>query len=92
MPNPSLGWPLYFCRRSIRGAKVRILPGQPFPMQDKQTIRGFASAAGVKNPDRLSFAELPYVQVLDVQSAEIAQQIMERGLSYEEAQQLVAGE
>lgn len=91
MTHASLVWPLYFARREIRGRRLVIRRGHLFPTEDKLTIRGFGRALGVEDADRRPFDALPYVQVLDVRSEEMARHVRERGLTYDQARKLLEG-
>lgn len=93
MPHPQIGsWPCYFATRPCRAPKLVMDAGDPFPMQDKQIIRGYGAAFGCPNADALPFSELPYVTVLDVGSEDIARRIREQGIKLKDAQRLLKRE
>jgi len=88
--RPDMTWPMYFARVVCDGkGKVRFREGDPFPIQDKAYIRGIGASFGCKNSWALSFGELPYVEVLNVYSNQMARHISERGLTLEQARRLV---
>ena len=82
-------WPLYFAKESLDALRIKLKAGQVFPMQDKFIIRGYGRAYGVPDADRVSFGDLPYVQVLNVGTEDLARQIVERNLTFKDAKKLV---
>ena len=58
-----VSWPIYVATQPIEIGRVQLKLGDRFPLQDKQTIRGYARALGVPDGDRRPFYELPYVAV-----------------------------
>jgi hypothetical protein len=91
MPNKDFEiWPLYFAKKALDAKRVKFKEGQPFPLQDKFTIRGYARAYGVENGDAVPFGELPYVQVLNVGAEDVAKHILDRNLSFRDAKKLVS--
>lgn len=84
-------WPCYFVARapSRPGRRTAMLrAGDPFPFQDKQTIRGLAAAWGV---DGLTtpFAQLDYVTTVNVYTEELRQDILRRNLSLSVVQDML---
>lgn len=80
-------WPLYFAKKALKATRVNLREGQPFPFQDKFTIKGLARAYGVD--DQTPFGELPYVQVLNVGTEDVAQQILARNMSFRDAKKML---
>lgn len=79
------GWPVYFAGMDIAGATLTIKKGDAFPaqFQDPNILRGFAKAAGVKNPDAVPFHKLPFVKIVAAGSQAEADSLVH--LSYAEA-------
>ena len=82
-------WPVYYCSKPLKAARIVLKKGQPFPLQSKPVIRGLGRAFGVENADKIPFGDLPYVSVLNVGTEEAARHLMERGLELDEAQKLL---
>ncbi len=78
-------YPIYFATVPIEGRKIHLKAGEPFPLQHKGYIRGLGPSVGCPDADTMNFGRLPYVQVIDAGDAEAAQQILELGLSAEQA-------
>ena len=89
MSRPTFMWPLYFARKALKAPRLTLEAGQIFPLQDKNYIRGLAAIYGLKGADQMGFADLPYVEVLNVHSEEFARQVREQGLRYGQAKKLV---
>jgi len=85
-------WPIYFCTKPLDAARVQLRKGQPFPIQSKHYIRGLGRAYGVPDAETRDFGELPYVAVLNVQNEGNARNIIERGMSLDEAKKYVRAE
>jgi len=84
-------WPLYFATKPLKAARMTLKKGQAFPIQDKFFIRGLGRAYGVANADSLPFDELPYVEVVNVQTEDSARNIVSQGLGIDEAKRMVGG-
>lgn len=82
-------YPLYFANEALDNARFPIKAGRPFPFQDKFFIRGLGRAYGVKDADTRPFADLPYVTVLNVHGQEVAREIINSGLTLDQAKALV---
>ena len=84
-------WPMYFAKLPLSAPRVRLLKGDPFPMQDKFYLRGLGPSYGVpaETADHCAITDLPYVQVLYVESEGQARMILERGYGYADAKELV---
>ncbi len=81
MPNEHIGrCPVYFATRALNARRIKLQPGDPFPLQDKTSIRGLGRSYGVPDAMDCSFASLPYVEVINVGSAEMARHIREQGM------------
>jgi hypothetical protein len=89
--RPDMAWPLYFAKRPIRGARISIEKGQLFPLQDKAFIKGVGGAAGCKDSWARHFADLPYVETLNVHTEALARAIHDQGLDIGKARELVEG-
>ena len=83
-------WPYYFAKRPLQAARLTLRAGDQFPLQDKTYIRGLGPAFGIKDADRKPFSELDYVEMVNVQSTEMAKSIRERGLNLQDAKKLVS--
>ena len=82
-------FPMYFATKPLRG-RISLKAGEPFPVQDKQGVRGFGTAYGIENAFDLPFDQLPYVEVVDVRSRANAQRVREAGLDAKAAKKLTA--
>lgn len=90
MPNDLVNqWPAYFAAVDIPG-RHPITAGHAFPIQRKETIRGYGAAVGVSDAAMRPFGELPYVRILNVLSIEHARHIQEQDLDFDTAHALVA--
>lgn len=83
--------PMYFATKALKG-RVSLRVGDPFPVQDKNGVRGFGTAYGVPNAFDLPFDQLPYVEVVDVRSRQNAQRVRESGMDSKAAKKLLASE
>src|SRR5262249_23897503 len=72
---------VYFVARDLHG-RQRLRRGQQFPSQCKQDVRPWASAFG--ESESTPFHEFRFVEVL-LARADLAQEIVSRGLSLDEA-------
>jgi hypothetical protein len=86
-----LAWPMYFITKPLVGKRVTYKAGDMAEIQTKDYVRALGPAFGVKDADRMPFAKLPYVKVLNVCSAERLGQIKQQGLNYEQARKIVGG-
>ena len=84
-------FPMYFATKPLKG-RVSLKAGDPFPVQDKNGVRGFGVAYGVPNAFDLPFDNLPYVEVVDVRSRANAQRVRESGMDAKAAKRLVTAE
>lgn len=85
-------WPMYFAATDSDGqGKVVYRKGQPFIFQDKNYVRGIGGSFGCPDAWSRGFADLPYVQHLDVRDETMVKHIMEKGLDYDEAKALMTG-
>ena len=84
-------WPMYFAKLALNSPRYKLMKGDPFPMQDKFFLRGLGPSYGVPAAvaDHCAITELPYVQVLYVESESQARMIIERGYAYQDAKELV---
>ena len=91
MADTHIGWPMYFAAKPLDAKKVKLKAGEPFPWQDKAIIRGLSKAYEFPQGANslFSFADLPFVRVLDVGTVQMAQQILERGLTFDQAKKLL---
>lgn len=90
MPNPVVNsWPVHFATKSMKARALNVRAGDPFPLQDRASIRGYGAAYGVPDAHTRSFSDLGFVTTLDVRSEDVARQIREQRLSLREAQRLV---
>ena len=76
---------MYFATRPLTWKSLGLRAGDPFPFQDKPTIRGFGPAYGVPHADRMPFADLSYVQALNVRTEANRRYITQHNLSYDQA-------
>lgn len=84
MPHEGLGrWPVYFATQDIPGVRP-VRAGELFPVQEKNTIRGYGLALGIPDAWDRPFADLPYVAVVDI-DADAAHQVQARKLTLEQA-------
>lgn len=87
--RPEYVWPMYFATRALDAPRLKLNAGDPFPLQDKFSIRGLGRSFGVPEADRLPFSDLPYVTTLNVHSEEMARAIRDQGLDLKRARKLV---
>lgn len=91
MPRPADHWPVYFAKRPLKAKMVNYKAGDLFKMQDVGYIRALGPGFGVANSRDLPFAELDYVQILDVGTRPMATAIVSQGLTLNKAKQLLGG-
>lgn len=82
-------FPMYFATKPLKG-RIPLKAGDPFPVQDKNGVRGFGVAFGVPNAFDLPFDQLPYVEVVDVRSRTVAKRVREAGLDVKATKKLLA--
>lgn len=84
-------FPMYFAKRPLTG-RLTLRVGDPFPVQEKMSIRGLGAAYGVANAFDLPFAELPYVDIVDVRSRSMAKRIRESAMGAKDVRKLLTAE
>lgn len=89
---PLTAWPMYFAKQPLKTARLELRIGDPFPVQHKQVIRGLGVAYGVPNAMELPFNELPYVDVVDVVTQRVAEEVEKAKLPASRARARAAAE
>lgn len=72
---PLTAWPMYFAKQPLETGRLKLAVGDPFPVQHKQVIRGLGAAYGVANAMDVPFNELPYVEIVDVVTQGVAEEV-----------------
>lgn len=83
------GWPMFFAKRALRSRNLNVQAGEPFPIQDIRTIRGYGAAYGVPDADRLPLTALDFVEVIDVRDRQMARHVLQQGLAAKTVRKLL---
>ena len=89
---PLTAWPMYFAKLPLSTPRLMLRVGDPFPVQHKQVIRGLGLAYGVPNAMDLPFAALPYVEIVDVVTQRVADEVARAKLPAQKARQRAQAE
>lgn len=93
MQHGGIAFPYYFVKQDLNGVRLKLKAGDPFPIQQKPVIRGLAKSYGVEDAELIPFDQLPYVDVVDVRSKQMAKRIQDEHLRAPAVKKLVkAGE
>lgn len=93
MSATDTGWPIYFAKKPLTGARVNLRKGDVFPLQNKSYIRALGPHFGRADAERCAFSDLvgDYVEIVDVGTAEQAELIARLGLTLAQTRALLAG-
>jgi hypothetical protein len=81
-------WSMFFAKLPLKARGWDLKVGDPFPVQDKRTIRGMASAYGFTGLEQTPFNELPYVDIVTFKGKPIGEDLAHLGLTARDARAL----
>lgn len=91
MAKPTVSrWPMHFAARALDARRLKLAVGDPFPLQDRNVIRGYGAAYGVADAATKPWSELGYVVTVDVASEEMAKRIRETNLKLKDVRALLS--
>lgn len=86
--KPALVAPVHFVGKDLAGPRVTLTRGALWEAQDKRSIRLWGPAYGVADADARPFHELPFVATLVAPTMEVANAIVKRGMTADEARRM----
>jgi hypothetical protein len=87
--KPDLIAPVHFVGKDLHGTRVTLTRGELFEVQDKRSIRLWGEAYGVPDTATRPFHELGFVTTVVAPCAEVANDIVTKGLNVVEARAYV---
>ena len=78
--KPDLIAPVFFVAKDLHGVRVTLNKGDLFEFQDRRSLRFWGESFGVHDAETRPFHELKYIETVIAPCAEVANEIVLRGM------------